>query len=852
MRRLIGAVVCSVLGCTVSGLRSPCAKDSDCGPGLTCDPSVNVCVSACDPPCEASQTCANAKCVSTGPIIQAVRVTDNAQAGMNGFYRRDATVSIPVQVDATPGFGGQISTVRLTVNGVQIDPSGPPSVSGATSTYSFTVVTTDAPAGTDGPFPFLVTATDASNNQTQITPSAGLKIDDAGPAVSNIVANGANASPGGVPWFKQLNGGTPLPDIDVTADIVEGGVGLDPAVTPKLVLQSNPGTQVNSGAATPDGTVVGRWHFAVPRVGRISSGAEGTIAFAVVAVDKLGHPQKVSGSTSTLGVDGKPPDLSSFAITAGTNYPPMGTDCDADATLFCGHDGSHFWRRGQGPGGAETTAISFAPVEGGSGIDPASGKCTVAGTTGCTTSFSAGAFSFTPNFSAAAISSPDSLTGGGAVAVSVQAADLVGNVSTVVSRNANVSRIRWIQQLTNRAQPVTILRGSPIVTSIPAPQIIVAGARSGTNDSIVAIKPAGGVLWQGGNSQTIGTVTSNMLYDPTSATDPMLYVVQPARMVALHLTATGPDKFYSCGVSAPAPTMALFGSGATTRVFIVLGGATPKLFALSGSLGTPGSCDLSNPSSSALAGSVGPPTAAGGSVYVAYDNTASVANDLGVVSIAFDGSAFGAPTFNKLLAAPYAAGALSSVSIADDLFFGDGTFTRAAYRFATNFSPLWSGNASTVASPLTVARGLVLAQSGAPTNHITAFTKASPSSAGIIAFTYPASGGIGNISPIATGPDGTLYFSDSGNNELAAVSSGGVLQWSLTGPTDPALALAGVGTEPSLDSNGFLYFGQDSGNVYSIITEGLSPTPPAASGASWPRVGFDNCNSGNSAYANCR
>jgi len=188
------------------------------------------------------------------------------------------------------------------------------------------------------------------------------------------------------------------------------------------------------------------------------------------------------------------------------------------------------------------------------------------------------------------------------------------------------------------------------------------------------------------------------------------------------------------------------------------------------------------------------------------------------------------------------------------VFFGDGLNSKKVYRFTTAFGSVWSGNASTVSSPVTVARGLVLSESGTPTNNITAFTKASASATGTVAFIYPATGGIGSISPIATGPNGTLYFTDSGNNELVAAAPTGTAQFTLTGvvTADAAVALAGVGTEPTLDDNGILYFGQDSGNLYAIITDGTATPPPAGSGADWPRTGFDRCNSANRSFANCR
>jgi len=241
-------------------------------------------------------------------------------------------------------------------------------------------------------------------------------------------------------------------------------------------------------------------------------------------------------------------------------------------------------------------------------------------------------------------------------------------------------------------------------------------------------------------------------------------------------------------------------------------------------------------------------------VYVAYDNSVAITGDLGVITTAFNGTAFSAPATHPIAAAPYASGALSVVSIADDLFFGDGLNSKKVYRFTTGFASVWSGAASTVSAPVTVARGLVLSQSAAPTNNLTAFNKGSSTANATVAFTYPATGGIGSISPVATGPNGSLYFTDSVNSELVAIGSNGSAQWTLTGvvTADAAVALAGVGTEPALDNNGILYFGQDSGNLYAIITDLATVPPPAGSGADWPRVGFDRCNSANSAFTNCR
>src|SRR5207248_7086396 len=110
-----------------------------------------------------------------------------------------------------------------------------------------------------------------------------------------------------------------------------------------------------------------------------------------------------------------------FAI----NYPSNGFECDVDptpASLVCGHDGSHFWRRGLGPAGAETSAISFTPTELGSGLDAAGATCAIGGSAAAcgTVTFAAGAFSFKPNYSGVTLSKYAN-TGGGTVNVTVTA-----------------------------------------------------------------------------------------------------------------------------------------------------------------------------------------------------------------------------------------------------------------------------------------------------------------------------------------------------------------------------------------------------------------------------------------------
>ena len=115
-------------------------------------------------------------------------------------------------------------------------------------------------------------------------------------------------------------------------------------------------------------------------------GAEGRVDFQVVAKDKLAHAQQADAaapfiSLGSLGIDGHAPTVN-FTL----NYPVDGTDCDntlpggaTDNGIVCGHDGSHWWRRGLGTNGAELTNMTFTATDLGSGMDPGTGTCLITG-----------------------------------------------------------------------------------------------------------------------------------------------------------------------------------------------------------------------------------------------------------------------------------------------------------------------------------------------------------------------------------------------------------------------------------------------------------------------------------------
>jgi hypothetical protein len=76
-------------------------------------------------------------------------------------------------------------------------------------------------------------------------------------------------------------------------------------------------------------------------------------------------------------------------------------------------------------------------------------------------------------------------------------------------------------------------------------------------------------------------------------------------------------------------------------------------------------------------------------------------------------------------------------------------------------------------------------------------------------------------------------------------------------PVPPAVpatntTVDGLPTEPVIDANGVLYFatGTSTAKVFALITDSGGPLAPVA-GTTWPRVGYDNCNSSNTSF-NCQ
>jgi outer membrane protein assembly factor BamB len=378
-------------------------------------------------------------------------------------------------------------------------------------------------------------------------------------------------------------------------------------------------------------------------------------------------------------------------------------------------------------------------------------------------------------------------------------------------------------------------------------QIIVGGTAPG-KDPIVALGPKGRVLWQYGGTQGISAITGNVAYDSTQAS-PMLYALSGSTIYAMHLVTTGVDKFCTAAVTTPAGSPVLVAGAA----LVTDTSPTPRrvtAFAPANLAVNGGACSIVD--FGRLTGKdgakIGPPTANGNTVYWGYDNNPPTAGDTGIVSATFSGAAFSGVTAHAFGTgvAPYIAGALSFAALADAFFFGH-NLNRIYYSFKLDYSSNWATpaftGATSLVNPMVVAKGLAL---GSTTNsgQLYAFDKAAP---GTQKWVFPAGGDLTNISLVATASDGMLYFTDSKNNELVALSPGtssATMKWNFTGPV--GVTLSGIGTEPTIDGNGILYFGQDSGNVYALITDVGAAAP--AVGNDWPRTGFDNCNSSNAAF----
>jgi hypothetical protein len=831
------------LGCSPS-FKGRCQTDADCGYGQVCDATSGERL------CKAA--CGDLACSKIS--IRSVPVTD-ASAATNGFYAADGGVPIPVSVVVADGVGMPAASAELAVNGVTLAATGPAILSGSTRTFAFQVPASLGVLGSEAPLGFTVTAKDVAGGSVVATIPGRLKIDDLGPAVANLAIATAPqfTDASGVHWYRQSLGGT----VEVTASVTDAGSGVNPNSL-RLVLQSDAITRVDSGAVAGPDSGTTTYHFFIPRLGgspgQIAAGGQGLIRFQVSGADNLGHPLHLT-ATGQIGIDGQAPAAPTLNLTG--QYPPAtGPGSGCGAGTLCGHDGAHFWRLGDD---GAILAFSATDGAGGSGLDTGSGATCDLGTgqPACAVQYPGVAggggvsYHFTVNPSQLVLATDPA--GNAQVSATVAVRDAVGNPSLPASAPLSVTRVKWVRQF---GAALSSLNTAPILTppigaTSPQRQLIIAGAGTASpNDSIYSLGLDGAVLGSAGHaaSPPITSVTTAMSF---SAITKRLYVLTNSSSVYVFtLTGAGPGSApYVCtlGAGSSSGSPALLGSNGVNEVAIVADAGNNRLQAVSGN----GTCSIiTNLFIPAASNVLGTPTTDGlsptSNIYLSSGGT-------DITHLTWDGTSL-------VLSAAHNSVALNVITpvpvVGANLFFGDDNKNYTS--FTTAFSSRWTGPAlaAAAAAPPVIHDGYVYGSAGT----VDGLLHVLDANTGTQAWQFPNDGTkLGSISPPAPSGLNTVYFTDSVNHELLGVaySKGSTATvsrvWAFTGESNFRGAdtrFTGGGAEPVIGADGTLYF-VDGSSVYAIMTDtGAGATP--VGGTNWPRVAFDNCNSGNSSYTNCQ
>jgi outer membrane protein assembly factor BamB len=162
--------------------------------------------------------------------------------------------------------------------------------------------------------------------------------------------------------------------------------------------------------------------------------------------------------------------------------------------------------------------------------------------------------------------------------------------------------------------------------------------------------------------------------------------------------------------------------------------------------------------------------------------------------------------------------------------------------------------------PVLVGSSYAFASPLSGDGHLHAFNKAT----GVEAWKWDPSVTIGNVSAPAFDINGTIYFSSDSPKQVIALKVvsnvpsaadhwGSAYKGSAAQKTTAPVidtTVDGLTTEPVIDANGVIYFATGTANakVFALITDSPGPLAPVA-GSTWPRVGYDNCNSSNTSFA---
>jgi hypothetical protein len=887
MNRIIALLaLLSCVACVYSGDPSlgSCNVPADCTRrdggallGATCNEG--RCSYSCKNVCDAAETCDGTNCVLVGPRVTQVNAPTT-------WSLPSQNVTVTAVVDDTPKTGTTspgIASAALRIAGKQ-DIAGTTNDTGLSRTYTFTVPGSVQATPSETPVNFTIVAVDLNGGATPegAVGTGQLLIDALGPNVNGVTVNGGvtAGAPPQVKWFSYAATG----DIDLQATITDSGSGVDPA-TLQLIEGANRfdhGTPTCGAGQTAQQQVC---HFTVAK-SYLGAGNQARIQFAVAGRDKTGNA--IAANSAALGLDGKPPAITFTVGNAGdttktANYPDKGFGCNGnviDTSVYCGHDGSHFWRRGE-PATAKLL-MTINDGNDGSGANASAGAVTycfasTSTATSCTTTpgnatqEAGNTFSIPADFANAPFTSD--AAGAGQVWALISAHDAVDNLSASATRTAiSITRVKWMR---TTAGKVDSFKGSPVVTAGPPKQIILAGTEldgatctpASACGPLISLRDDGTMIWRAGRGD-VDKIGTNVVYSSTTkqlyvVVDPAVSATNTNKMFAYHIGSTGVDGSFNCAMVQVATPGKVFGSPA----LLIEGGAEyalvadqtlHRLWAFSGAPGVGCSSVFTNGvlpgNSTAWAGVIQSPSVNGqtNSIHVGHGTTVTP----GLSRVSFSGGNFAAdseaPSF-----APHVTG---TVAIATNIFFGDSAagkyFSYDAAALTANSQ--WAGTAGAMLDALTspplVSASYVLGAAGSGDGRLRAFNRID----GTQAFEFPpsASSALGAFGTAAIDNNNMIYASQSSGPSLLVIASNGSALapgWSAyqgSAGTAPDTTVDSVTTEPTLDATGVMYFATLGGKAFALITDSAGPLAPVA-GTTWPRTGYDNCNSSNTSF-NCQ
>lgn len=803
------------------------------------------------PPGGAAQT------VTSDPAIAAIDAQPpavhvflpDAADTVNGWVpRAGPDLAVQAQVDDGAGTGPASATLTLD----HCPPSSPciypgtlvarPSAGAAT--FSFAVPRAVQAPGSEAPVAGVVTALDQAQNAGRRPVT--LQIDDAPPALGAVtLVSGGVAGEDGHQWFI---GGANAAPVEVAITASDRGAGLLDVALHLDPSDVSAGTADPVAVPAPDGSL----HFRLPASAVV--GREGAVRFSISAHDGVHNGALVPESPATsVWIDDRPPQVTVASVDYTSTQPPSAEVCAAGVTC------------GRGPAAApdhllrdDVATVTFDAFDCGAGLGATGAAingvaATQAGTSGAPCAGSTNAvhrYTVQLDLSTQTPGAPD-LTGSETLALSDDAADLLGHHAGNTHGAALISIVRWRAQPLNGALPV----GSPALLPGSGLRQIVLGMSGSGTPNLFVLNPQGGTDL----AATVARISSDVAVDKQG----VVYAVG-------YDSSSGPSKLSMFDTANP---NAAFGacdvSDATIGTPPVIAGFADSPLAVLASTSTNGLHDVyvfrkgtCTPFDSELL-TLGTNTTFSGAA--AKDNTLYFGHSNGFTSIAFDPSArsFVAGTEASFSVSsgptPGARGG-PSVGLSPESPYFAGS-DRKVHKSASN-----TCTGTSCWTPLVTTPAAAAILNGTPVFDTTAIYDTD--SNGVV-YAWAQAGGstpLGTVSP-TTGSTAILVSSPVLVGSLQAVvvqhdatvrllsfanSSGGTTLLQMTrGGAAASYASGVVPPTPVVDargSGGVAYIPDGAGWVWAVQ---LDQPPVAASAQVWPRPGRDSCNSRNASASYC-